>query len=49
MDGYLAYDMSEFQGMIGQNLDFQIDDFSDSASSEGEEKEPRVVEGVPQQ
>jgi hypothetical protein len=29
LDGYLTYDMSEFHGMLGENIDFDLDD-SDS-------------------
>jgi hypothetical protein len=37
LDGYLAYDISVFQGMIENNLEFQIDGFSDGFSSESDE------------
>ena len=33
LDGYLTYDMSEFHGMLGENIDFKLDD-SDSNSDE---------------
>ena len=35
LEGYLTYDMSEFHGMLGENIDFDLDD-----SDSGDEHEP---------
>lgn len=34
LDGYLTYDMSEFHGMLGENIDVDLNNDSDSGGDD---------------